>query len=120
MIELCAAWYAAAIQALGLLPMAPVALLLSSLVSVGGTQWLKFLLRPELSEPARHRASQAIAFACAFIPALVMLLQIEQQMAVMWAALCGLWTPALWRCAMIVLRWKSPPLADALSQDVRE
>lgn len=120
MIELCAQWYAAAIQALGLMPMAPVALLLSSLASLRLTQWIKFMLRPELSEPARHRASQAIAFVCAFIPALVLLLQIGQQMAVMWAAICGLWTPAAWRAAMLFVRRWSPELADRLSQDVRE
>ena len=120
MIELCAAWYAAATQALGLVPGAAVALLLSSLISLRMTQWMKFGLRPELSKDTRHRASQAIAFAWAFIPAQIALHSIGQPMAILWAAACGLWTPALWRCAMIVLRWKAPALADALSQDTRE
>lgn len=120
MIETCAAWYAAAIQALGLLPMAPVALLLSSACSMKLTQWGKFLIRAELSEPLRHRLTQLIAFVCAFIPAAVSLYQMGQPMAILWATACGLWTPALWRAAMVVVGWRWPDVRDALSQDVRE
>ena len=120
MIELCAQWYAAATQALGLVPGAPVALLLSSLVAVGLTQRAKFWIRPELSESVRHRTTQAIAFVCAFVPAIIMLENLNQPLSIMWAAACGLWTPAAWRAAMVAIGWRWPDLRAALSQDERE